>query len=176
MPRPTAYTKETLALARRLREQDGKTFEEIAKITGISKSSLNRAALKFKWKDAAALEKADDRKNIIAIAKEIKPAARITQPVNISDDDRNQIIEELKDLGLKDPKEFAKKGLLFAAQLAMREAARGDIKALAVCSKTFSTLAELTGAFDVNEGDRKLTVMVPAITETYEDPPEESHG
>lgn len=176
MPRTRALTKETLALARRLREQEGKTFDEIAQITGISKPTISRAAKRDKWKDNVSDLVRDNKKNVSSVVRHIKPESGIRSQIeNMSDDQKKNLIDQMNKL-VDDPKEFAKKGMIAAATMALQQATTGDTKAIAVAGKIFSNMAQLTDAFTTTETERRLTVMVPQITETYEDPPEEKVG
>lgn len=165
--RPSVFTPETLALARKLREEDGKTFAEISKILGINCTSIKNMSARDNW----SCKKSEERKrDSVKATENINKLKKNNGELNKQ---ASELLEKLKQIGIDNIQNFGKLALeplmLKSISLAMSS---NNPK---VVSETIKDLLKLmeSEAFALKDTERKLTVMVPALREVYEDPPED---
>lgn len=170
MSRKSIFTPETRAMARRLREEEGKSYAEISRILGINKSSLIRAGAEDNWSNG----KAENNRKAKAEVTKIEHEHRTASVKKQIEPEIEKAIAELEDTGLKNPKEYSLKMLSLSLPKLMRMGQSGDIKCLIAANNAALKMAEATGALTVTEETRKLTVYVPEITEVYDEPPEDN--
>lgn len=165
--RPSIFTPETLAMARRLREEDGKTFTEISKILGINATSIKNMSLKENWSCKKSEERKEYSQKATATVKEIK------QNNKEHNEQAEELLNKLKEIGINNIQDFGKLALeplmLKSIRLAM---ASSNPKVVSEAIKDVIKIME-SEAFALKDTERKLTVMVPALREVYEEPPEE---
>ena len=166
MSRPSIFTAETLTMARRLREEDGKTFDEISKILGINSTSIKKTAKRENWSNKKSSLNKEEAIKATAKVKEIKQNNRE------HNEQADELLKKLKEIGIENIKNFGKIALepllLKSIKLAMTS---NNAK---VVSETIKDLIKVieSDALQIEEAERKLTIMIPQIEETYEDPPQ----
>ena len=165
--RPSVFTPENLALARKLREEDGKTFAEISKILGINSTSIKNMAARDNWSSRKSEEKKEESVKATETVNKIK---KNNKELNKQAD---ELLAKLKGIGIDNIHNFGKLALeplmLKSIHLAMSS---NNPKVVSEAIKDVLKLME-SEAFAMKDTERKLTVMVPALREVYEDPPEE---
>lgn len=155
--------KETV---RKLRVEEKKSFGEIARITGIAKTTIVDWAKKEGWpspqKERKALAKII---NLDAHRPKPAKATKTTEVIESSNVPTDGIDFTSK------PQKLAQQLFKWAAQV-MLNAAQYSLPA---AKAIMDTSAKMITAFknDNSEEMRQLTVYVPEITEVYDDPPEE---
>lgn len=166
MGRPSIFTTETLALARKLREEDGKTFAEISKILGINDTSIKKAAKKENWSVKKANENKEESIKATDTVKTIKQSNKELNKL------ADELVNKLQEIGINNIQNFGKLALEPLLLKNIRIALTSNNHKL--ISETIKDVLKLmeSEAFALKDTERKLTVMVPALREVYEDPPE----
>lgn len=165
MGRKSVFTPETLALARKLREEDGKTFAEISNILGINVTSIKNMSAKENWSDGKAREKKEEAVKATATITKIKKDNR---EFNGKADD---LLNQLKAIGIENVQNFGKLALepLFLKSISLAMTTNNP-KVVSEAIKDVLKLME-SEAFALKETERKLTIMIPQVEEIYEEPP-----
>lgn len=159
---------EIIATARRLREEEGKTFKEISDILKVKSSTIRNIATKDNWKSGNSEKRKEEAKVATATIKKIKEENKHLN------EDAEVLLAKLKDIGIENVLTFGKLALEPLMLRSIRIALTSN------CHKTISeTVKDIiklmeSEAFALKETERKLTIMVPQIREIYEDPPEDS--
>ena len=149
-------------LCRRLRVEEKKTFPEISRLTGVNRTTIQTWAQEEGWPNIHA-----EQQELRTIIKQYSGPAGGSKPKQGWVDGL-----DLPDIHAKGAKinELAEQLFRWSAMVLV-SASRFNLDAV---KKIADVSTKIILANDAPQEDRKLTIMVPSVTERYRDPPTES--
>lgn len=170
-PKPCKERK----LARKLRLEDGKSFGEISQLTGIDKSTISRWAKSEGWPDPRG-PRAELKEIVDQATKKKKPQKEpeYLPPAKGQDSQgKTEIIPDgMPDVNFEADSESLADQLFRWSMKALQNVARFSVP-------TLVKFAEISARVHIAQHtpkpgeERKLTVMIPAQTESYRGAPDE---
>ena len=140
-------------LARKLRIEEKKSFREIEKLTGISKTQICKWAKEEGWP-----EPQQERKNLRSLGN-----------LSVSNNKIDELTSDLPKVDMNKPIKIIAEEMFRWSGAILQNASRFSLQA---AIKLFEVSTKLITSLNITDEERRtLTVYVPEIKEVYEDPP-----